>query len=175
MANTMNLIQTYTVPSATNSFTFNTIPGTYRDLIIFYQAQMNVATTGWYDFLITFNGSTSGYSGNTNYSDGTAGTTKLSITESTSAIVQRCNGTSSPNSQYSFSVAKFNILNYASNLRKVVLNDHITEAINSSSPVGLFANATRWENTNAITTITITGLSGSAVNAGSTFSIYGIS
>lgn len=175
MANTMDLIQTYTVPSATNSFSFNTIPGSYRDIVIYYQAQMATATTGWYDFLITFNSSTTGYSGNTNYADGTSSSNKLSITESTSAIVQRANGTSSPNTAYSFSLCKFYIFNYASSLRKVVINDHITEAQNQSSPTGLFANATRWENTSAITTITLTGLSSNNINAGSTFSIYGIS
>lgn len=79
MANTMHLIQTYTVPSSTNSFSFNTIPATYTDLVIYYQAQITNSGTGWYDFLMTLNGSTSGYSGNTNYADGTGGTTQQSF------------------------------------------------------------------------------------------------
>lgn len=178
MANTMKLIQTYTIPSNTNSFSFNTIPGTYKDLVIYYQAQIINAGTGWYDFYVRFNNSTTGYSGNTNYTDGANGGTKLSITEGTSGIVQRCNTNTSPNSaQYSFSLGKFYIPNYATSLKKVVLNDHITEQQNTAGvgAAGLFANATRWESTDAITTISITGLSSNNLTAGSTFSIYGIS
>lgn len=179
MANTMHLIQTYTVPSSTNSFSFNTIPATYTDLVIYYQAQITNSGTGWYDFLMTLNGSTSGYSGNTNYADGTGGTTptKLSITESSSAIVQRCNTNTSPNTQYSFSVGKIYIPNYRSSLTKTLLNDHVTEQQNTTGngAAGLFANATRWNSTAAINTITVTGLSGNNITAGSTFSIYGIS
>ena len=175
MPTAMKLIQTYTVPSATNSFSFNAIPNTYTDLIIYYSAQIINAGTGWYDFYMTFNGSTSGYSGNTNYADG-GGSTKLSITEGTSAVTQRVNTNTSPNTQYSFSLAKMYIPNYRSGLRKTVLNDHITEQQNTigNGAAGLFANATRWENTSAIDTITITGLMGSNLTAGSTFSIYGI-
>lgn len=176
MPNTMQLIQTYTLPSNANSFSFNTIPGTYKDLVIYYQAQIINAGTGWYDFFVRFNNATSGYSGCTNYADG-GGSTKLSITEGTTGIIQRCNTNTSPNSQYSFSLGKFYIPNYATSLRKVVLNDHITEQQNltGTGAAGLFANATRWESTDAITTISITGLSSNNLTAGSTFSIYGIS
>jgi hypothetical protein len=174
------LIQTYTVPTNANSFSFNTVPQTYTDLVIYYQAKMIAGGTGWYDFLITFNGSTSGYSGNTNYSDGANPTTptKLSITEGTTGVTQRASTNTSPNTEYTYSLCKFYIPNYTTGLRKVVLNDHITEQYNTvanGGTAGLFANATRWENTAAITTITCTGITGNSIAAGSSFSLYGIS
>jgi hypothetical protein len=147
-------LATTTLGSAAASVTFSSIPATFRDLVFVFDGIGNAGNGR-----ITFNSDST----MTNYKQvrmydfsGTVASDVLddnlwnlgSLANRQNAIVQ--------------------IQDYAQT------DKHKTSLIRHNTPsTAVGASATRWANTNAITTITITQLSGT-FSAGSTFSLYGV-
>lgn len=161
---TYDLIEEKVLSSAAPSVVFNSITGTYKDLVVEYIVQSS--DTNPQDVILRFNSDTG-----TNYSytnvNGTgtaAGSYRLS---SVSSIT--CDFYGTPTStRWSSSI--INIMSYAnSNVNKTVLIRTGAAASGVEAIVGL------WRSTAAITSLNF-ALTGSSVNfaAGSTFRLYGI-
>ena len=155
-------IATQTLSSGALSVSFNSIPGSYTDLVLICSAQGTNATD---TLTIIFNGDTG-----TNYSitrlegNGGSATSNRYTNQPNMAIADYM-----PNGTYFFPVI-VQIQNYSSgSVYKTVLSrmnaaDNFVAAI-----VGL------WRNTTAINSITIKEAGGSVnLKAGSTFTLYGI-
>ena len=156
-------IATYTLPSTTTSITFNSIPQTYRDLVIISNSQN--ATGSSMGFRIRVNGDTgSNYVAMTLFG-GSSPATAFSGTADHAYV--NATGTGANR----FSNFQFDILDYsATDKHKNLLKlSHYFGAI----PFVESSNF-RWTNTAAITSFTIYTSIASAFNVGSTVSIYGI-
>jgi hypothetical protein len=152
------------------SVTFSNIPQSgYTDLKIVTSARGTASlSSGYVDGIITFNGSTTGYSERMVYG---IGSSAGSLSQSSTGIKWNF-ATSSVATASTFGNSEAYIPNYTSSNNKSVSIDTVAE--NNSSTVNILAlNAGLWSNTAAITSITITAGSGSFV-ANSTFSLYGI-
>ena len=154
-------IATYTASSATSSYTFNSIPSTYTDLVLIISGQ----STASLQVKMTFNGDTS----SSNYSQTTLagnGTSAVSASSSNAAYI-------TPDYYYSFTtnggMARFNIMNYANTTTyKTVLMRSDNAGTATMANVGLWRSATA---INQIYLLTST----STFATGSTFTLYGIS
>lgn len=159
MTATYDRITAYTVPSATSSYTFTSIPSTYTDLVLI----MSGSKTSASDITLRVgNGSVdtgSNYSRTFIYGDGS------------SAVSGR------QSSQTSISVAYFNtiqsnfILNI-NNYANTTTNKTILSRWNASDVV-VGAIACLWRSTAAIDTLSLTNVAGNFAT-GSTFTLYGI-
>ena len=159
MANiTYDLIATYSIPSATTSYTFTSIPSTYVDLVLIG----NVTSASEYG--LQFNSDTgSSYSsaefwgpnGSATYSEPNSGT-KLNLRSADALIT-------SPNPFVA------NILSYK--------NTNVYKRVLAETNDGRYGRAYRitgqWRNTSAINSITIVSSTNGLV-AGCWFSLYGI-
>ena len=163
MASTYTPIATTTLGSAQLSYTFNSIPATYTDLVIIgYIAGVSTATGAG----IQFNSDTS-----TNYSMtnlGGDGTSATSVRQ-TSATYIRFAYTGAFRTTNT-GIFKINVMNYS--------NTTIYKTTISRTDIttdGTEAEAGLWRNTNAITSMTILPTNGSyTFSTGSTFTLYGI-
>ena len=157
MTATYKMIATTTVGSNTSAVTFNSITGTYTDLVIIAYA---ISNTGINDIGITFNGDTG-----TNYS----------------RTFMRGNGTAvnsgrntSVNVGYGmfFSTAgvqgTINIMNYSNTTTNKTFLIRSGQAADSTA-----AAVDLWRNTAAITSVTLTAMA-NQIATGSTFTVYGI-
>ena len=163
MPATYEPIATQTLSSGATSVTFNSISGSYSDLVLVSSAQGTNATD---TFTLIFNGDTgSNYSITRLYGLGSGSGASNRYTSQPNMAI----GDYMPDSTYFFPVIA-QIQNYSNSttyktvLSRVNAPDNFVGAI-----VGL------WRNTAAITSITIRESAG-AVNlkAGSTFTLYGI-
>ena len=151
-------IATQTVGSSTGTVSFTSIPQTYTDLVLiaFYQ--------GANDLCAQLNGDSG-----TNYSD-----TFLSGTGSSAVSLRNSNVNRMVFDQYaypptssSFAVGITHFMNYSnSTTYKTVLT-------RTSSTYGTEAAVNLWRNTSAITSIVLF-INGANINAGTTFTLYGI-
>lgn len=149
--------------SSTASITFNSL-GSYTDIVI-------VGQFGWQtadDYLrITFNGDTT----QTNYSmtnvrgDGTA-----AASGRYSGTTGRYDVTAHPGTNGSLNtIVQINVMNCSnSSTYKSWLVRHNAASIGTLAAVGL------WQNTNAITSLTLSEADGGNFLSGSTFTLYGI-
>ena len=166
MPNTFELISANTLASTTASVTFSSIPQTYTDLCI--KASVRGLNSAVYQFAsITFNGSTSGYSGKRIEGNGSSATSYGG--SSTGVDINFGAGANATAS--TFGNAEVYIPNYTGSSYKSVSSDIVGEN-NATAAYSVLA-ADLWSNTAAITSITITGLSASFV-ANSTFYLYGV-
>jgi len=169
MANTYQLIASNTVGSGgTGSITFSSIPSTYTDLSLRISARMSTNVgANWYDLGLTFNGSSSGYSGRWVLGNGS---TASSGTDGTSAyiIIRPPSNTATAST---FGIADVYIPNYAGSNNKSVSVDNVSET-NATSAIAIMT-ASLWSNTAAITSITLTPATGTIVEY-STAYLYGI-
>ena len=153
-------IATATLSSAAASYTFSSIPGTYTDIVAIVSAQ-NVSNNGA-DFYTTFNGDTG-----TNYSrlylvgDGSSASSGLG--SNSTAI----NAFSLPSSGSVFNPFIFHINNYSNT---TTYKTALIRQSGTTNFMGLTAGT--WRSTAAITSITF-GYTNN-INAGSTFTLYGI-
>jgi hypothetical protein len=163
MAENHILLETIQLTQSAASVTFDNIPQTgYTDLKIVTSSRNSVADT---ENTIAFNGVTTGFTvkriwsnGSTTGSDSLYGFGGLSVASTYTANT--------------FSSNEIYIPNYSvSGIAKSFSVDAATE--NNATGSVLTLSAPSWSGTAAITSITITPLSGSYV-AGSTFSIYGV-
>jgi hypothetical protein len=148
-----------TLGGTDSSITFDSIPNTYRDLVVV----INTDSSAQADLYLRFNGDT----GN-NYNRVTAqgnGTT-ASFNVSTNAAFMRLNGSADLATDFSQN-AIIQVMDYsATDKHKSVLS-------RTNSSFGVDMTAGRWASTNAITSVTVYPSSGD-FESGSTFTLYGI-
>jgi hypothetical protein len=159
MPSTYDKLAAQTLGSAATSVTFSSISGAYTDLILIVSSSNTLGS--FYDNLLTFNGDTgSNYSwtritGNGSAASSARGSSQTAIQVGwsgpamTNNIIQIQNYTNS--TTYKTTIARTN-----------------DAASNVAASVGL------WQNTAAITSLTLTQFTGSSFNSGSTFTLYGI-
>jgi len=167
MANTYILIEAKTLGSNTASVTFSSIPQTYTDLIMRFSVKSTGVRTAT-GVNLSFNGSSSSFSGIRMYGTGTGTGTYSSGNFAFAAV-----GTQTA-ANNNFNNGDIYIPNYTSSNYKSYSDDDVTEN-NATDAIQDF-NAGLWSNTAAITSITFTvDTSGEFLTSGSTFYLYGIS
>ena len=162
MASTYDKIATYTLPSAQASYTFTSIPNTYTDLVLI----VNGKTTG-----------SGGY---------TALSVRLnsdSATNYSRTGVYGANAEATAFRETSISSGFINIGQAANNFGNAIINfqdysntttfKNFLSAENYSTLV-FTSSVSLWRNTNAITSITLSGTGGHDIASGSIFNLYGI-
>ena len=163
MASTYVPIATYTIPSATPSYTFTTIPNTYTDLVL----------VGNYSF-----------TGGTNYTVAQVGNGSIDTGSNYSFTVLNGNG-SSPSSyrdsnktymqldtNLTGSAQAMSILHFQNYANTSVYKTIMGRSSAAGSLVSAYVNL--WRSTSAINQIKIFDFSGNNLTAGSTFTLYGI-
>jgi hypothetical protein len=162
MANTYTLIASNTVGSGgASSITFSSIPQTYTNLVI----KMSGRTNRGVDFdsiTMTFNGSSTGITWLTLFSDGTT---------VTSGTAQRFWVNSTTQTANTFGNADIYIPQYTSANYKTTSIDVVTENNATYSFAEMLTQL--WSNTAAITSIELAPQFGSAWLEYSTFYLYG--
>jgi hypothetical protein len=171
MANTYVAIATVTVGSGgANSIDFNSIPGTYTDLIILTSIRDTSAGSSPAQGAIRFNGD-SGNNYYRRYIRGNGSTADGGASAAISAYVWRViqPGGATANT---FGSTFIYIPNYASSNLKSISMDNITE--NNATEAHQELSAGLWNSTAAITSISILGASGQIIGQHSTATLYGI-
>jgi hypothetical protein len=155
---TYSTISTTTLGSNQVNFTFSSIPGTYTDLVVIYQAK---SYTSGFDAYLRFNSDTgSNYSATYLSGTGSAAQTGRQ-TSQTSMLLD--NYGSIPTTE--FNMTRLSVMNYANTTtNKTVLIRSDRASSGTDVITGL------WRSTTAITSMTILG----DFATGSTFTIYGI-
>lgn len=160
------LLQEVTLTTAVSTFTMNSIPQSgYTDLKLYVSARLD-NTGSWYDYFVSFNGVTTGYSNKFLYGTN-AGLTYLS--ESSAGVCVRTS--TNANTANTFGTAEFLIPDYRSSNPKKISYEGTSVNTTSQTITGISDGT--WNNSAAITSITFTTLSGNFV-PGTTVSIYGI-
>ena len=153
-------IASQTLTSSASSVTFSSIPGDYRDLVLVCSITPSTANY----FYLRFNSDSGSNYGVVNMG-GDGGVTNSFATTTTQVGLNflQSSATTEPN------ISQTQIMDYAqTDKHKSVL------VRNGASSKATEARAARWANTSAITTLGITTSTGN-FNAGSTFSLFGIS
>jgi hypothetical protein len=163
MANeTMTLIASTTISTATATIDFNSIPQTYTDLRIIYSARLSYDPYGVAVALVGLELNGGGSSVST-LALGGNGSSAYSETGSTSV----CN--SSNSTANTFGTGEINIFNYTSSAQKFI-STHSTTENNATGSWQAF-HSMRWPSTSAITSLKLIG---SNFVANSSFALYGI-
>lgn len=170
MAVTYTLIESYTVGSGgVSSVTLGsggTIPNTYTDLKVVASIRGNRSNV--YDWLIiTFNGSTSGFSNRNLYGNGSSAASDLSGNN-----IEQLYITANSSTSNTFSNTEFYIPNYTSSNYKTLSADSVSEYNGTTAYAGFVAGL--WSDTSAITSIKIEPYFTSNMKEFSTFYLYGI-
>jgi hypothetical protein len=158
MPATYEPIATTTLGSNQVNFTFSSIPGTYTDFVVIYQAK-SYSTA--FDAFLRFNSDTgSNYS--VTYLSGTGSATNTGrLTNYTSMLLDNYGSVSTAE----FNITKLNVMNYANTTtNKTVLIRSDRASSGTDAIMGT------WRSTAAITSMTILG----DFATGSTFTLYGI-
>ena len=157
MPTTYTPISTQTLGSSAASVTFSSIPSTYTDLVFV----MNTGNGTAEDILLRFNSDTgSNYSRVYLYGNGT-----ITYTDKNSNVAfsyYSAQNASNPITTIA------NIMNYSN----TTTNKTFMTRISSASVA--FTSVHLWRSTAAISTISLFTLSGNNLNAGSTFTLYGV-
>lgn len=169
MANTYKLISAVTVGSGgTTDITFSSIPNTYTDLVLQLSMRNSRGASLVQEGLITFNGSTTGYSERIARGDGST-----TISTSGSGANFYLNGFPAGGVTSSvFGSASLYIPNYAGSSNKSISAEFVTE--NNATNAYLYMNSMLWNNTSAITSINIAAGSTYTWLQHSTAYLYGI-
>jgi hypothetical protein len=169
MPNTFELIASSTVGSGgVSAITFSSIPTTYTDLCLQLSLRNSRSGQVIQEGLITFNGSTSGYSERILRGSGSA-----AISSSGSGANFSLNGFPAGSSTGStFGSANLYIPNYAGSSNKSASAEFITE--NNATEAYAYMNALLWSNTAAITSISISAGATYTWVQHSTAYIYGV-
>jgi len=162
MALTYEKIANTTLGSAQASYTFTSIPNTYTDLVLIVNGKTTGAG-GYTALAITLNSDSGANYSRTGMYGANAEASALkqsNISSSFITIGQAANN---------FGNAIVNFHNYSSTTTyKTFLSSE-----NYSSLV-FYSTVSSWRNTNAITSITLSGTGGYDIASGSIFSLYGI-
>ena len=168
MANTFELISSYTVSSPQISYTFSSIASTYTDLILKVSARDdNSASANGSYYRIYFNGSSSSYTAI--YLRGTG-----SAVASGSFAQYAGNSVTTAQTSNTFSNDEIYIPNYAGSTNKSYSVDAVVENNNTGAFATLIAGL--WANTAAITSVKIEAANAGAnyFQANTTFYLYGV-
>jgi len=151
-------IATQTLSSAAASVTFSSIPQGYTDLILVVD---NLVDTNGYCYLRYNNDSSSNYSRTFIVGNGSAANSYRSSNQTQIDFNARTSGTGYLN--------KMQIMNYSNNTtyKTALIRSDMASAESD-------AFVTLWRSTSAITQINIISPSGSGIQSGSTFTLYGI-
>ena len=155
------LLASTTLGSAAASYTFSSIPSTYNTLGIIFCTQTSYSAGG-YDYLgMQFNGdTTSSYYMNQDFT----------LISSLRISAVSCAGTLPVNE---FAGGQILVLNYKNaSIRKSSVSFTVNPYGTSTRQVYAAAYSGVWQNTSAITSLTVLGYQGNLV-AGSTFQLYG--
>jgi hypothetical protein len=144
--------------------TFSSIPATYTDLVVKISGRTNKASV-FDDIAISFNGSTTSFTGRELYGDGAAA---ASITTSRAASI----ATGSTATASTFGNSEIYIPNYAGSANKSFSVDGVQETNATTAYAIMIAGL--WSNTAAITSVALTPLVGTLFSQYSTASLYGI-
>jgi hypothetical protein len=151
----------------TSAITFNNIPQNYTDLVVKISGRTNFAQIND-TYKITFNGTTSGYSGRFIQGNGSAAS---SSTAGTAAIDSpQTVGNSATAS--TFGNTEIYIPNYAGSTNKSISIDTVGENNATSALSNLYAAL--WANVSAISSISIGPQNGTLLLEHSTATLYGI-
>ena len=166
MPATYEPIASTTLGSATASYTFSSIPGTYTDLVLVVTHRNDNGTFGG-DLAMRFNSDTgTNYSETYLYGNGTAASSGR-IANFSRLLWGRAVASNAAAGNFSANVA--NIQSYANtSVFTTVLSSGASAAADLVRRVGL------WRSTAAITSITIYDEAGANMAAGCVLSIYGI-
>lgn len=160
---TMTKIETVTLGSTQASIDFNSIAGSFTDLLVV--ASLRHSATGVNIAGIKFNGSTSNF--NIRYIEGTGSATgSANTTTNYAGLLQGSSSTSN-----TFASTNIYIPNYAGSTNKSYSVDTVTE--NNAAAAFQHLQSGLWSNTAAITSISLYSFEGSLV-AGCTATLYGI-
>lgn len=165
MPNNMILLETIALTQSAASVTFDNLPTSgYTDLKVVASVRGDRASIDT-EAYISFNGTTTNYSyrvlaGNGVNAQSAAASTYPPI------VINAANSTAS-----TFSNSEFYIPNYRSGVAKSLSSDSLSE--NNATTANTYLVAGLWNNTAAITSITLTPFTGNFV-ANSTFSLYGV-
>jgi hypothetical protein len=166
MANTYTLISSVTVGSGgAASMEFTSIPSTYTDLLIKVSARTNRALTVD-GIIISFNGSTSSFTGLYLEADGSTASSSTSTRLAASAVGNTATASTFGNSN-------IYIPNYTSSNNKSFSGDTVTENNAVAALIDVIAGL--WSNSAAITSITLSPSIGTLFSQYSTAYLYGIS
>jgi hypothetical protein len=164
---TMTLIETKTLGTAQAAIEFTSIPQDATDLCV--MASLRTTTSGdEQNGTLTFNDSTSGYSEKmlVGYGD-----SRTSVSQSGSGISWALIATGNSQTSNTFSNSAAYIPNYTSSAAKSVSGDAVSE--NNATAAQMRIDAALWNNTAAITKVSVTCGSGN-FSIGSTISLYKI-
>jgi hypothetical protein len=161
---TYTSIASQTLSSASSIFTFSNIPQDYVDLVLVFNYKSNSVNQP--TLLLSFNGSSTGYSGTQLYGNGsTVGSNKN--TNASYISIARAVGT--PTTSGATATIIINLMNYANSSRyKTVL------ARTASTESGTEADVGLWQSASPITSIKLTTPTSNDFAAGSTITLYGI-
>jgi hypothetical protein len=166
MAKTYSLIQAQTLTGSAASVTFSNIPQNFTDLKIVISGRTNRVLTVD-GITIRFNGDTTSgnYSGRRLFGSGSSPGTD------TQYIAQPFMTASSATAN-TFGNAEIVITNYTGSTAKIISFDGVGENNATLTYMGIGSGI--WSGTAAITSITITPETGTSIEQGSTFYLYGI-
>jgi hypothetical protein len=168
MANTYTLIASSTVGAGgASTIAFSSIPSTYMDLVVKLSARANNSGTDC-PIVITFNGSTSGYTDKAVYGTGSAAG---SVNTGTGAGIYWNYQTGNTATSNTFGNGDIYIPNYAGSAYKSVSIDTVSE--NNGTAAFTMLTAALWSNTAAINSITFTPNSASFLQYTTAY-LYGI-
>lgn len=165
MAATYKLIASNVLSSSAASITLSSIPSTYTDLVLKISNRTDNTGVG-NGFTLTYNGSSTNYSGRGVYGDGQVATANSSSTSGMMFV----NG--STETADTFANVELYIPDYAGSTHKPSFNYAVMEN-NATLATYMGIQARLWSDTSAITSMTLTPSVGNWVS-GSSFYLYGI-
>jgi cation diffusion facilitator CzcD-associated flavoprotein CzcO len=173
MPSTYTLISSNILTSTATSITFSAIPATFTDLVFRYASRHNNAFT-ISQSQITFNGSSaSNYNETALYGDASSVTSGRQSSASGLDFMYDDADSATANT---FSNTELYIPNYKVSASKPMSWFGVTENnATGTNSARITANASLWQNTSAITSITILALASRNFMVGSSFYLYGIS
>ena len=162
---TYQLISSVTVGSGgASSIDFTSIPATYTDLVVKFSLR-GTTSANYTALKITFNGSTTSYTGRQLYGDG-SGAVSNNFSDAWAGYISAATGTAN-----TFANTELYVPNYAGSSNKSSSVDYVQENNTTTAISGLWARL--WSNTAAITQITATPEVGNFAQY-STAYLYGI-
>lgn len=165
---TMQLIQTQTLGTAVASVAFTSIPQNGTDLMLVCSQRVSGSPVSQLN--VQFNSS-----GGTDYSDRTLegnGSSASSYNRTGQPVVRISSSPGTSFTANTFGNTQIYIPNYTSSVAKSVSLDGVTENSNTTSYLSIVAGL--WNNTAAITSITLTDQQSGNFVIGSMFSLYKI-
>ena len=169
MANTFELIESYTVSGTASSIDFNSIPSTYTDLVVVASLRDSFASNAL-DHWIRFNNNTSNYTWRKVQGAGSG--TPTSSTSAVDPYMVLAVSPGSTTTSNTFSNSYCYIPNYAGSTYKSISVDAVGE--NNGTQAFAVLSAGLWANTAAITSVNLIPYSGSTFANNSTAYLYGV-